>query len=165
MIREVLAVTACASLNKSLDQEPFMALCREWVWATAITKQIDILPQKVGAYWDDQTESPEFSIAAADLWKKKLLVGVSLWDNGHFTPADLAELIQDMHRLPQAKLKGWRVGLIVFGQRPFTAKVCAAAAAAGVHLVTLAEIEPLLLMARDARWRERDSPGYEPFEF
>jgi len=81
------------------------------------------------------------------------------------TPADLEELIQDMHRLPQGKIKGWRVGLIVFGQRPFTAEVFAAATAAGVRLVTLAEIEPLLLIARDARWRERDSPASEPFEF
>jgi len=159
------AVAVCASLNKSLGREPFMVLCREWVWAAAITKQIDILPQKVGAYWDDQTEAPEFPIAVADPWKKKLLVGVQAWDNGCLTPADLEKLIQDMYRLPQEKTKGWRVGLIVFGQRPFTAEVCAAAIAACVRLVTLAEIEPLLLMARDAKWRERDSPASEPFEF
>ncbi len=159
------AVAVCASLNKSLGREPFMVLCREWVWAAAITKQIDILPQKVGAYWDDQTEAPEFPIAVADPWKKKLLVGVQAWDNDRLTPADLEELIQDKHRLPQGKIKGWRVGLIVFGQRPFTAEVCAAATAAGVRLVTLAEIEPLLLMARDTKWRERDSPASEPFEF
>lgn len=144
-----------------------MALCREWIWAAAITQKIDILPQKVGAYWDDRTEAPEFPIAAADLWKKekKLLVGVSLWDNGRFTPANLEELVQNVQLLPQAKKKGWRVGLIVFGRRPFTADVCAAAVAAGVRLVTLAEIEPLLLMAREARRREQDSSVSEPFEF
>ena len=160
------AVAACVGLNEALGQEPFMALCREWLWAAAITHQIDMLPQKVGAYWDDQMEAPEFPFAAADLWKKKkLLVGVSLWDNGRFTTADLDELIQKMHRLPQAKKKGWRVELIIFGRRPFTADVQAAAAAATVRLVTLAEIEPLLLMAREARWREQDSPVSEPFEF
>jgi hypothetical protein len=159
------AVAACASLNESLGQKPFMALCQEWVWATAITKQIDILPQKVGAYWDDQPEVPEFPIAVADLWKKKLLVGVSLWDNGRFTPAHLEELIQKMHLLPQAKSEEWRIGLIIFGRRPFTAEIQAAAAAACVRLVTLAEIEPLLLMAREARRRKRDNPASESFEF
>ena len=123
------------------------------------------MPQKVGAYWDDQTEAPEFPIAVADLWKKKLLVGVSLWDNGRFTPAYLEELIQKMHLLPQAKLEEWRVGLVVFGQRPFTAEIQKKAAVAGVRLVTLAEIEPLLLKAREARRREQDSPASEPFEF
>ena len=152
-------------MGQSLGQVSFLGLCGEWIWAAGITQQIDILPQKVGAYWDDQTEAPEFPIAAADLWKKKkLLVGVSLWDNSRFTTADLDELIQKMHRLPQAKKKGWRVELIIFGRRPFTADVQAAAAAT-VRLVTLAEIEPLLLMAREARWREQDSPGSEPFEF
>lgn len=161
------AVAACASLHEVLGEEPFMALCREWVWAAAITKWIDILPQKVGAYWDDQTEVPEFPIAAADLWKKKkkLLVGVSLWHNGRLTPADLEELVQNMHLLPQAGSKKWEVGLVVFGRRPFTAEVHAAAAAARVRLVTLAEIEPLLLMAQEVRQRKQDSPASEPFEF
>lgn len=159
------AVAACASLNKSLGQAPFVGLCREWTWAAAITKQIDILPQKVGAYWNGQTEAPEFLIAVADLWEKRLLVGVQAWDNGRFTPADLEEHIQDMHRLPQARIKGWQIGLVVFGQRPFTAGVHAAAATAGVRLVTLAEIEPLLLMARKVRRREQDSSVSEPFEF
>lgn len=159
------AVAACASLNESLGQAPFITLCREWVWAAAITKQLDTLPQKVGTYWDDQTEAPEFPLAVADLWKKRLLLGVSLWDNGRFTPADLEKLIQKMHLLPQAKLEEWRVGLIVFGRRPFTAEIQAAATIAGVRLVTLAEIEPLLLKAREARRRKRDRSASEPFEF
>ncbi|MCA9875120.1 MAG: AAA family ATPase [Anaerolineales bacterium] len=159
------AAAACASLNNCLGEAPFVALCRDWTWAAAITKQIDILPQKVGAYWDDQTQAPEFPIAAANSREMKLLVGVSLWDNGRLTPADLEELIQDMHRLPQGRIKGWRIRLVVFGQRPFTADVRAAATATGVRLVTLAEIEPLLLVAREARWREQDSPASEPFEF
>ncbi|MCC6607983.1 MAG: hypothetical protein IT327_32555 [Anaerolineae bacterium] len=117
-------------------------------------------------YWDDQIEVPEFPIAIADLWKKKkLVVGVPLWDNGRFTPADLEELVQNMHLLPQAGSKKWEVGLVVFGRRPFTAEVHAAADAARVRLVTLAEIEPLLLMAREVRQRKQDSPASESFEF
>lgn len=119
----------------------------------------------MGAYWDDQAEAPEFPVAVADLWEKKLLVGVPLWENGRFTPADLEELIQNMHLLTQARSEEWRVGLIVFGRRPFTAEIRAAAAIVGVRLVTLAEIEPLLLMAREARRREPDSTASEPFEF
>lgn len=159
------AVAACASLRKALGQAPFMALCREWVWAAASTRQIDLLPQKVGAYWDVRTEVPEFPVAAADLCRKKLLVGVSLWDNARFMPTDLEALIQDMHQLPQAKIRGWRVELMVFGQRPFRADVSAAAAAAGVRLVALAEIEPLLLSAREAKQRSPRSPASEPFDF
>lgn len=148
------AVAACASLNASLGQAPFIALCREWVWAAAITKQIDILPQKVGASWNDQMEAPEFPIAVAGLWEKKMLVGVPVWENGRLMPAGLEELVQNMHLLPQAESEEWWVGFVVFGRRPFTAEIHAAAAIAGVHLITLAEIEPLLLMAREARRRE-----------
>ncbi|MCC6607984.1 MAG: Tn3 family transposase [Anaerolineae bacterium] len=45
------AAAAWASLNEALGQTPFRALCREWIWAAVIMQKIDILPQKVGAYW------------------------------------------------------------------------------------------------------------------
>jgi len=111
------AAAAWTSLNAALGQAPFMVLCREWIWAAAIMHQIDILPQKVGTYWDDQTEAPEFPIAAADLWKKKkkLLVGVSLWENGRFTLADLEGLIQKMHACRKPRKKNGESGLSSLG--------------------------------------------------
>lgn len=105
--------------------------------------------------------SPAFTFFS---WHKALDYLSQIAQRSEKTRLFIVGLIKVMHRLPQAKIKGWRVRLIVFGQRSFTAAV-RAAAAAGVCLVTLAEIEPLLLMAREARRRQQDSSVSEPFEF
>lgn len=108
---------------------------------------------------------PEYPVAGADSWEKKLLVGVPVWKNGRLSPAALEELVQNMHLLPQAAREEWRIGLVIFGRRPFMAEVHRKAAAAGVGLVTLAEIEPLLSKAREAVRREQDGAVSEPVEF
>ncbi len=159
------AAAAYASLRGSLDKEPFVFLCREWVWAAVRTKQFGMLPQKVGAYWNDLAQTPEFPIAVADSWEKELLVGDLFWEDGRLTTAVLEKIIHDSQQLPQNQEEGWTVGQIIFSRRPFTEEVQAAAAAAGVRLVTLAEIEPLLLAARSQERWELDNPQPIEIEF
>ena len=153
------------SLRESLDGEPLTALCGEWIWAAVITKQLDMLPQRVGAYWDNLAQTPEFSIAAADPWKKKLLVGEAFWENDRLTTSVLEEVIHDSQQLPQNQEEGWTVEQIFFSRWPFAAEIQAAAEVAGVRLVTLAEIEPLLLAARRQRRWELDNPQPMEIEF
>jgi hypothetical protein len=130
-----------------------------------VTKQLDLLPRRVGAYWDDRVQTPEFTLAAADPWQKHLLVGEPFWENSRLTTAVLERLVHDSQQLPQIQEGGWTVEQIIFGRRPFTENICQAATTMGVHLVTLAEIEPLLLTARaQLRW-QRDNPSPIEIEF
>lgn len=159
------AILVFASLRQSLGREPFFALCREWIWAAARTKRLGMVPNRVGAYWDDLALAPEFPIAVADSWEKKLLVGVAFWENDRLTTVVLEEIVHNSQQLPQVQVEGWTVAQIIFGRRPFTAEIQAVASSAGVRLVTLAEIEPLLLAARRQRRWELDNPQPVEIEF
>ena len=117
-----------------------------------------MVPNRVCAYWDDLALAPKFPIAVADSWEKKLLVGVAFWENARLTTAVLEEIVHNSQQLSQVQAEGWTVGQIIFGRRPFTAEIQTAASSAGVRLVTLAEIEPLLLAARRQRRWELDHP-------
>ncbi len=152
------AAAAYASLCASLGKEPFMALCREWIWAAMRTKQLGMLPNQVGAYWDDLAQIPEFPIAVADSWEKKLLVGEVFWENDRLTTTVLEEIIHNSRQLPQNQEEGWMVEQIIFSRWSFKEEVQLAAAISSARLVTLAEIEPLLLAARRQQHRELDNP-------
>ncbi len=153
-----------ASVRDSLAGRPFVELCREWIWAATFLKKIDLRPQRVGAYWDAQRPAPEFAIAAADPEQKKLLVGRAFWQNDRLIPAALEEIVRDSRQIPQVRAEGWSVAQVLFGRLPFAENI-RQAAAKGVHLVTLAEIEPLLLAARaQLRW-EWDNPDRGEMEF
>lgn len=158
-------ISVYASLRQLLGREPFFALCREWIWAAARTKQLGMAPNRVGAYWDDLAQAPEFPIAVTDSWEKKLLVGNAFWESGRLTTAVLEEIIHRSQQLPLVKSEGWTVAQIIFGRRPFMAEIQAAASSAGVRLVTLAEMEPLFLAARSQKRWELDNPQPVEIEF
>ena len=160
-----IATVAYASLRESLGSESFIALCREWIWAAVITKQLDMLPQRVGAYWDDRAQTPEFPIAAAAPRQKKLLVGEAFWENNRLTRGVLEKIKRNSQQPPQVQREDWVVERVIFGRQLFTAAIQGAAEVADVRLVTLAEIEPLLLAARDVLRRERDDPGSKEIAF
>ncbi|HUM70466.1 MAG TPA: hypothetical protein PLK31_16660, partial [Chloroflexota bacterium] len=162
--KETTAV-AYARVHEALGREPFIALCREWIWAAVTTKQLDLLPQRVGAFWNDQIPAPEFTIAVADSWQKKWLVGELFWENDRLTTAVVAAIVYDSQQLPQIRKEGWTVEQIIFGRRPFGEEIKTWAAVTGVRLITLAEIEPLLLAARAQRRWERDNPSPIEIEF
>ena len=157
--------TVYANVREALGGEPFIALCREWVWAAAATKQLSIQPQKVGTYWNDHMPTREFTIAVVDSWQKQLLVGEAFWETDHLTAAALEEVVHDSHQLPKVQEEGWTVEQIICSRWPFTQEIQALAAVTGVRLVTPAEIEPLLLTARAQRRWERDNPSPIEIEF
>ncbi len=159
------AVSAYASLHASLGGEPFLALCQEWIWAAARTKQLGMLPNRVGAYWDDLAPAPEFPIAVADSWEKETLVGKAFWEDGRLTTAVLEEIVHNSQQLSQVQTGGWAVKQIIFSRQPFTEDVQTWAATRGVRLVTLAEMEPMFLKARRQRRWELDNPQPIEIEF
>jgi uncharacterized protein len=156
---------AVADLYRSLGGRAFAGLCRDWLWAAAVTEELDLMPGSVGAYWRRPEREPEFPIAAADPWQKKLLVGDLFWQSEALTPARLKQLVRNSKRLPQVRKEGWTVAQIVFSRTPFTAEVQAVAAAANVRLVGLAEMEQLLLAARRTRRRALDQPVEDEIPF
>jgi hypothetical protein len=156
---------AVADLIRSLGGRAFAGLCRDWLWATAVTEQLDLMPGSVGAYWRHPEREPAFPVAAADSWQKKLLVGDLFWHSEALTPARLKQLVRNSKRLPQVRKEGWTVAQIAFSRAPFTTEVQAAAAGANVRLVGLAEMEQLLLAARSARRRAPDQPVEDEIPF
>lgn len=160
--------TAAVVTNRvyeSLGKQPFVALCREWIWAASVLGEIDLRPHRVGAYWHHKPQDSEFPIAAANPQKKQLLVGEACWENDRLTPAVVRDIVRKSHNLRQVRKEGWTVRPVLFGRRPFMAETQTAAAAQGVRLVTLAEIEPLLLAARAQLRYERDHPDTEEIKF
>jgi hypothetical protein len=159
-----VAAAAYASLRRELGQTPFIALCREWVWAAFIIGQLDLMPLRVGAYWPDPQAAAQFDLIAVGAEQKRVLVGEPVWENGRFTTTDLAQIIGKSQQLARV-WPGWTIDLVIFGREPFTAAVRTAAADTGVLLVTLADIEPLLLTARERRRWEEDQPDPVEIEF
>jgi uncharacterized protein len=158
-----VAVAAYASLSQNLGHTPFIALCREWFWAAAITGQLNLMPLRVGAYWPDP-QATQSDLVAVGTEQKRVLVGELIWENGRLTITDLEQIIGKSQRLARV-WPGWVIDLVIFGREPFPADLQAAATAAGVRLVTLAEIESLLLAAREWRRWEEDQPDSAEIEF
>jgi uncharacterized protein len=140
-----------ASVSRSLPQRPFTDLCREWVWAAVATKQIEMTPQRVGAYWDNSSPSAEFAVAAVDPWQKMVLLGQTVWPN----ESDATGLTAIERLVATADMPvGWTVQLVLFGRNTFPKTVRRAADEASVRLVTLEEIEALLPAAlAQLRWQ------------
>lgn len=152
-------------VHESLGRQPFVTLCREWIWAASVTGELDLRPHRVGAYWHNRPPIPDFPIAAADPQQKQLLVGEAYWENDRLTPAVVRDIVRKSRKLPQVRKEGWTVRPVLFGRRPFTSEVQAMAEAQSVGLVTLAEIEPLLLAARTRLRYEREHPDNDEIKF
>lgn len=159
-----VAAAAYASLRRKLGQTPFIALCWEWVWAAVITDQLDLMPLRLGTYWPDPQAAAQFDLVAVDDKQKRVLVGEPVWENGRFTTGDLEKIIANSQQLARV-WPGRTIDVVIFGREPFMAAVRTAAAAAGVRLVTLAEIEPLLLTARERQRWEEANPSPVEIEF
>jgi hypothetical protein len=158
-----------ASVRYSLPENPFTKLCWEWVWAAVATKQIEMVPQQVGAFWDEANQSAEFAVAAVDPWQKRVLLGQTVWPDDTnptlvTTGVAVEKLVASSRQTPQMPA-GWTVQLVLFGRSAFPEAVRRAADEAGVRLVTLEEIEALLPAARaELRWQWAN-PQHEEIEF
>lgn len=153
------AVMAYAHLQKGLGLEPFTALCQEWIWAAKRMGILDIGMWRVGSYWNEGATVPDFPVAIADTDEKTMLVGALFWGDGGVTVADLEQFVRGSQQVLQDMQKGWQMERVAFSKRPFTEHVQVVAADMDVRLVTLAEIEPLLLAGRTQRRWEQDNPS------
>jgi len=166
LLKRQLVAAALTSAQRALGRKPWRALCREWLWAALTMRQLGMEPYQIGAYWSGERQTAEFAIAAADPDHKSLLVSAAYWESGQLTVPALRQFIRDSQNLPQAQNKKWCMKRIVFSRFPFGPAVQAIAAAHEVGLVLLAEIEPLLLAARERQRWQRDnaqSTGDIPF--
>jgi len=158
-------VMAYANLQKELGLEPFTALCQEWVWAAKRVDILDIGMWRVGSYWNEGMNVPDFSVAIADTDDKRILVGALFWGNESVTISNIEQFVHDSRLVLQDMEKGWQVEQIVFSKRPFVKSVQEVAADMKVRLVTLAEIEPLLLAGRVQRRWEQENPSTDEIRF
>lgn len=158
-----LSVLTYQSLSQGLGQFPFLTLCREWIWAAARTRSLEMMPERTGVYWEDAAGTTEYPIAIVDTRQKKLLVGEIFWESDQLTPDDLQRILRHGAQLSLGHQNGWTVTPIVFGRSAFTTET--QQAATGVRLVNLAEIEALLLTARRQLQEERDNPSPLEIEF
>jgi len=152
------AVIAYTDLQKELGLEPFAALCQEWIWAAKRMDILDIGMWRVGSYWNEEIDVPDFPVAIADTDEKIMLVGALFWGDEDVRIADLERFVCDSQQVLQDMEDGWQVKQVVFGKRPFTVGVQETAVNMDVRLVTLAEIEPLLLTGRTQRRWDQDHP-------
>jgi uncharacterized protein len=51
---------AVADLYRSLGGRAFAGLCRDWIWAAAVTEKLDLMPGLVSAYWCRPEREPAF---------------------------------------------------------------------------------------------------------
>ena len=112
---------------------------------------LDVGMWRVGSYWNEGVDVPDFPVAIADTDDKKILVGALFWGNGSVTISNVEEFVRDSQLVLQDMEEGWQVEQIVFSKRPFVEGAQEAAADMDVRLVTLTEIEPLLLAGRTQR--------------
>ncbi len=134
-------------LFRSLGQVPFLFLCHEWIWAAYITGQLALNLQRTGPYWQKTANRTSFQVGGTDPDGKRLLVGMTVWENETVKPSLIRQLAQKSQHLPQVR-QGWTVQAILFGCYPFSETIRRMAAQLNVRLVTLAEIEPLLQASR-----------------
>ncbi len=134
-------------LFRSLGQDPFLFLCHEWIWAAYITGQLALNLQRTGPYWQKTANRTSFQVGGTDPDGKRLLVGMTVWENETVKPSLIRQLAQKSQHLPQVR-QGWTVQAVLFGRYPFSETIRRMAAQLNVRLVTLAEIEPLLQDAR-----------------
>ncbi|MCB0033463.1 MAG: hypothetical protein KDE51_05580 [Anaerolineales bacterium] len=130
-----------------------------------MTKTVDLFPQRVGEYWDEQMQDQIFPIAAFDLQEKILLLGLPLWENDSLGAYELDDLIQKTYLALKTQSGVWQIELVVFGRWPLKDEVKNVANRASVRLVTLADIESQLVLAEKAWKKGQNLPVDESFEF
>jgi AAA+ ATPase superfamily predicted ATPase len=136
-----------AELHPFLGQHVFEELCREWVWAAAMRKQLDFIPEVVGSYWrGGKVNSVQLDVVAAAPRTKQLLIGEAKWIRGKLPRRELTSLIERSQKMSQVAA-GWKVQYILFAREAFTPALKEAAEVQGARLVSLAELEESLISA------------------
>lgn len=142
--QEAAAAKITAELRPFLGEHVFEELCREWVWAAAMSGELDYVPEVVGSYWRTyRGQSVQLDVVAAAPRQKRLLVGEAKWGRDPLGRALLTDLIQRSQRMPQVA-EGWSTQYALFAREGFTDALQEEARTRGAILVSLDQFEATL---------------------
>ena len=130
----------------------FEELAREWVWSEAVTGGLGFVPDAVGAFWARQrTEPVQLDIVAANARERRLFIGEAKWETGQVGRGILTKLVERSQRMPQVTASGWTVQYGLFSRHGFTPATVAEAKEVGARLVSLPQLESVLVTAAARR--------------
>lgn len=143
--QEAAAAKIQAELRPFLGTHVFEELCREWVWAAAMSGQLDFVPEVVGSYWRRyRGKGVQLDVVAAAPREKRLLIGEAKWGRKKLSRRLLTDLIQRSQRMPQVA-GGWRTQYTLFSREGFTDALHRQAKSMDAMLISLDQIESTLL--------------------
>jgi uncharacterized protein len=142
--QEAAAVKIDAQLRPFLGTHVFEELCREWVWAAAMSGQLDFVPEEVGSFWRMyKGQSVQLDVVAAAPREKRLLIGEAKWGREMLSRRVLTDLIQRSQRMPQVA-EGWSTQYVLFAREGFTEALQEEARMRNAILISLAQLEKTL---------------------
>ena len=145
--QEAAAAKIYAELRSFLGTHVFEELCREWVWAAAMSGQLDFVPEVVGSFWRRyRGKGVQLDVVAAAPREKRLLIGEAKWGRKPLGRPLLTDLIQRSQRMPQVD-EGWRSQYALFAREGFSEALQQYADSRGALLISLDQIEDTLLEA------------------
>ena len=102
------------------------------------------MPEWVGAYWRTyRGQGVQLDVVAVAPRDKQLLIGEAKWGNEPLSRHLLPDLVKRSQRMPQVA-EGWRAQYALFARTGFTEALQAEAAASGVLLISLEQLEQTL---------------------
>lgn len=132
-------------LRAFLGEHVFEELCREWVWAAAMREALDFVPELVTSYWRRaRGTTVQLDVVAAAPREKRLLIGEAKWGRGNLSRRILTDLIDRSHKMPQVAA-GWATQYVLFAREGFTPALQQAAEESGARLVSLHDLEEMLI--------------------
>jgi AAA+ ATPase superfamily predicted ATPase len=142
--QETATAKIYAELRPFLGTHVFEELCREWVWAAAMSGQLDFIPEEVGSFWRVyKGESVQLDVVAAAPREKRLLIGEAKWGRGLLSRRVLTDLIQRSRRMPQVA-EGWATQYALFAREGFSEALQEEARAKKALLISLEQLEEAL---------------------
>lgn len=142
--QEAATTKIYAELRPFLGTHVFEELCREWVWAAAMSGQLDFVPEAVGSYWRMvRGQSVQLDVVAAAPRQKKLLIGEAKWGRETLSRNILTDLIERSQRMPQVA-KGWATQYILFAREGFGEALYQEARHHNALLISLPQLEEVL---------------------
>ena len=145
--QEATATKIQAELRAFLGTHVFEELCREWIWAAAMSSHLDFVPEEVGSYWRRyRGKGVQLDVVAAAPREKRLLIGEAKWSRKPVSRRVLTDLVQRSQRMPQVA-EGWQTHYVLFAREGFTDALEEYAKSVDALLISLDQIESTLLEA------------------
>jgi hypothetical protein len=142
--QEAAADKIYAELRPFLGEYVFEELCREWVWAAAMSGSLGFVPEAVGAYWRTyRGKGVQLDVVAAAPRDRRLLIGEAKWGRDKLSRRWLPDLVRRSQRMPQVA-EGWNTQYVMFAREGFTSALQQEARKMDALLVSLEELEETL---------------------